>query len=627
MGIIMKDSRESLLADHKSFVAERQLKELFDGLVMENLFELQQQANLTLTLAAPMAPVEFMLEEKEFFYSYRLQEGALLVGRVSAEVDVQLCRLSRGPLLLYRADNKSVSVIEDALSLMKCLVQHAEKDTLPEFSGLDDFMQNLALAQAQSSWAAEYTEAIAARCESTSISLHQWEQLCALRDRPFHPLAKSKKGWSAENFRHFSAETSDGFGLTWVALNNNYLIGSQQLRGLQVAEQLLTESEREILLAACKKQTVDIGQFTLVPVHPWHFANCVSQEFEQQIAQQQIIVVADELGCFYPTASGRSLISRNGSLVHVKLPLALMCLGALRILPSRYLFNGYQAQQMLETVIARISEPKKISLCDESNWLAFLPEGASSVSNRSGYVSCLLRAYPREADAKLMPMAAFSVIQKNRVPAIEWLHHRQESKKSISEFALQVFNVITQSLCEFSFHCFAHGLMPEVHGQNILLAYDLNLSPQLVLRDHDTLRIFPPWLQQQQIPVQDYQMDWATPNSLICLSPQQLLSYFLTLGLQVNLRSIADACAQAYGIPMGDFWGSMKVTIERLLNDMDLPIMAKAILRKEIVDSPIWPARHILQPSLVKRTRVMGMPSGVGSVVNPFHRLEERKNT
>ncbi len=625
MGISMKDPVNSLLSCQRNSVAEQQLKDLFDGLLMENLFELQQQANLSRTLAVPMITDNFLLEEKEYFYSYRLQKGAFLVGRVTTEIDVQLCRLSRAPMMLYLPDHNRVSAIDDALSLMKCLVQHAEKDALPELSGLDDFMQNLALAQAQSTWAAEYTESIVANCESTSVGLRPWEQLSALRDRPFHPLAKSKKGWSAENFRHFSAETSEGFGLTWVAVNNNYLIGNQQLSGLQIAEQLLTESEREILLAACKKSAVDIGQFTLMPVHPWHFVNCLQQEFQQQIAQRQIVPVAETLGCFYPTASGRSLIPGNGSAVHAKLPLALMCLGALRILPSRYLFNGYQAQQMLAAVIARTSVPEKIALCDEGKWLAFLPEGESSLSNRSGYLSCLLRGFPREADTELIPMAAFSVAVQGRVPAIEWLHRQQHGEQPVAEFVPQIFGAITRSLCAFSFHCFAHGLMPEVHGQNILVAYDSTSSPQLVLRDHDTLRIFPPWLQQQQIPMQDYQMDWATPNSLICLSPQQLLSYFLTLGLQVNLRSIADACSQAYGIPMANFWESMKTIIESLLNEMNLPVIAKAILRKEIVDNPIWPARHILQPCLVKRTRMMGMPSGVGSVANPFHRLEERK--
>lgn len=625
MGIPMNNHEESPLASQKYFVAEKQLKELFDGLLMENLFELQQRAQLSLTLTIPIVVDNFLLEKNEHFYSYQLQKGAFIVGRVTTEIDVQSCRLNRGPLLLCLPEHNSVSAIDDALSMMKCLVQYAEKDTLPDLGGLDDFMQNLALAQAQSTWAAEYTATIVASCESGDVGLHQWEQLSALRDRPFHPLAKSKKGWSAENFRHYSAETSEGFGLTWLAVSNNYLVGNPQLKGWQIAGRLLTEAEQTILRDAGKACGVDGDQYTFMPVHPWHFANCLQQEFQQQIARRQIVFVMESLGCCYPTASGRSLIPVHQSSVHAKLPLALMCLGALRILPSRYLFNGYQAQQMLATVIARMAEPERINLCDESLWLAFLPETESSLSNHSGYLSCLLRAYPETVDTRLIPMAALSVAINGKVPALEWLYRQHGRGQSVAEFAQQVFDTIASSLCEFAFHCFAHGLMPEVHGQNLLVNFNSSSMVQLTLRDHDTLRIFPPWLQQQQVPLCDYQMDWATPNSLICLSPQQLLGYFLTLGVQVNLRSIADALSQAYDIPMAHCWGSIKLTIERLLNQMNIPVMAKAILRKEIIDNPIWPARHILQPCLIKRTRMMGMPSGVGSVVNPFHYLDERK--
>lgn len=624
MGILMNNHEESPLASQKHFVAEKQLKELFDGLLMENLFELQQRAQLSRAIKIPIVVDNFLLENNEHYYFYPLQRSSFIVGRVTTEIDVQSCRLKRGPLLLCQPEHNSVLAIDDALSMMNCLVQYAEKDTLPDLGGLDDFMQNLALAQAQSTWAAEYTATIVASCESGDVGLHQWEQLSALRDRPFHPLAKSKKGWSAGNFRRYSAETSEGFGLTWLAVNNNFLVGNQQLKGWQIANRLLTDAEQKILRDVAKTCGVDSDQYTFMPVHPWHFANCLQEEFQQQLAQREIVFFVGSLGRCYPTASGRSLIPVHQSSVHAKVPLALMCLGALRILPSRYLFNGYQAQQMLAAVIARMAEPERISLCDESLWLAFLPETESSLSNRSGYLSCLLRTYPEVANATLIPMAALSVVIDGKLPAVEWLYRQHGGGQSVAEFAQQVFNTITSSLCEFAFHCFAHGLMPEVHGQNLLVNFKSASMVQLTLRDHDTLRIFPPWLQQQQVPLCDYQMDWATPNSLICLSPQQLLGYFLTLGVQVNLRSIADALSQAYAIPMAHCWGSIKVTIERLLNQMNIPVIAKAILRKEIIDNPIWPARYILEPCLIKRTRMMGMPSGVGSVVNPFHSLDAR---
>jgi siderophore synthetase component len=626
MEILMNNYFETSEANpENNLVAKKRLKELFDGLMMENLFELQERSTISQVLSIPVPVAHFSLQGDEQFCSYMLQDNAYLISRVTTAVDVQGCRLSRGPLMLLASEHNITTEINEALEMMKCLVQYAKKDVLPDLSGLDDFMQNLALAQAQSTWSAEYTNIILTNCQQRKVNLHQWEQLSALRDRPFHPLAKSKKGWNAENFRQYSAETSEGFGLTWVAVSNNYLVGNTRLKGTSIAEQLLTDAEQIILRDLCQNHSVDWHQYTLIPVHPWHFKVHVQQELKQAIARSQIVLVAESLGWFYPTASGRSLVPKQPTLVHVKLPLALLCLGALRILPSRYLFNGYQAQQMLTAVITRMPEKERITLCDESQWLAFLPEGETHLSDRSGFLSCLLRRYPKISEKPLIPMAALAVEVNGKVPAIEWLYQQRDRDQSISDFSLDVFTAITQLLCEFSFHCFSHGVMPEVHGQNILVTFNSSSVEQLTLRDHDTLRIFSPWLQQQQIPLFDYQMDWATPNSLICLSPQQLLSYFLTLGIQVNLRSIADAFSQAYDIPMASFWEILKCTVETLLNEMNIPVMAKAILRKELLDSPIWPARHILRPCLVKRTRMMGMPSGVGSVINPFHRLEERK--
>lgn len=607
-------------------IAEIKLKELFDGLIMENVFALQERFTISRTLNLPIGVADFLLQENEHYYSYELQGGACLVARVTTEVDVQVCRLSRGPVIFCAQGARAITEIDDALALMKCLAQYATEDSLPDLSGMDDFMQNLALAQAQSTWSSEYLDIIIENCRQHHVALHHWEQLSALRDRPFHPLAKSKKGWSAENFRQYSSETSDGFGLTWLAVNNNYLVGNSQLKGMLIAEQLLTETEQARLRNACINIALDCTQYTLIPVHPWHFSAHLKKDFHPEINNGQIILVAESLGRFLPTASGRSLIPNHQSAVHAKLPLALLCLGALRILPSRYLFNGYQAQQMLVAIIARMPERGKINLCDESQWLAFLPENESELSNRSGFLSCLLRSYPEADDKAIIPMAALAVAAKGKVPAIEWLYHQHATDQSIAEFSLQTFTAIARLFCEFSFHCFSHGVMPEVHGQNILVTFNSISVEQLTLRDHDTLRIFPPWLQQQQIPLLDYQMDWATPNSLICLSPQQLLSYFLTLGVQVNLRAIADALSQAYGIPMAEFWRQLKFVIESLLNEMNLPVMSKAILRKEIIDSHLWPSRKILLPCLIRRTRMMGMPNAAGSVTNPFHCVEERGN-
>ena len=39
-----------------------------------------------------------------------------------------------------------------------------------------------------------------------------------------------------------------------------------------------------------------------------------------------------------------------------------------------------------------------------------------------------------------------------------------------------------------------YGALPELHGQNILLSFEDGRVQKCVLRDHDTVRIYKPWL-------------------------------------------------------------------------------------------------------------------------------------
>lgn len=611
----------------------RILMELFDALIQEDLFSLQTEGYLTQERPCANLHEDFSLRHDEQYWSSSLNDDQdMLISRVCQRPDLQPWRLSRPPLYYVEQSQTqglpAVIQVDSAAQLMQYLVRSVSPERLPNLSGFEQFMRDLTCSQRQSAWSMKNTDAVCSSLFDKSVSLINWERLAALRDRPFHPLARAKIGWDVEQYRLYAAESGNSFGLTWLAIRNQHLLGCTQLQGEGIASLVLSDADRQALNEACLNRDIDPQCYSLIPAHPWHLQYCLHDAFKSEFADKHVIVVIDSLGLFMPTSSLRTLIPNNtenqgnaAAMIHLKLPVGISSLGALRLLPPRYLYNGSQAYQLLLSIIRKSPALSDfIRLCDESEWLSYCPEQGSMLSNRAGNLSCLIRRYPDISENYSLPMSALAVMVNRKVPALERLHqHQDKGTLCRNELALNLIEQLSKKLCRLGFICFGFGVMPEIHGQNILLSISNSHVQQLILRDHDTLRCFPPWIKQAQLQEAKYEMDWSTPNSLICLSPQELLSYFQTLGIQVNLFSIADAFSKSYGMPLASFWSCIKSAAIEELNLLPLPILAKAIIRKELIDNVIWPTRMLLTPYLAYKSSPMGMPSGTGTTRNPLH--------
>ncbi|MEJ2417154.1 MAG: IucA/IucC family protein [Exilibacterium sp.] len=620
-----KEPPPSVAPSLNSAAAHWILRELFDALIQENLFGLQHKSSLEQTVSPCPDFEDFTLGKDELYLRYPLAGSAgEIVCRVKKQLFIQPYRISQTPVL--HIQNGHAQAL-DATGLMSCLVTAVEASLLPDTSGLDRFMRDLSLAEAQTSLTLESIHSIVASLKGGKIGLAKWEALAAIRDRPFHPLARTKSGLAAEDYRNFGSEFGRTFSLDWIVIRNTCLVGDSRLRGVAVAQEFLQQREVNVIKDSMAARALNFDSYTVIPVHPWQMRNHVVHEFAEEMARGDCVVVAENLGDFCATSSIRSLApAQSHSSIevmaskHIKLPMAIAALGAQRILPPRYLHNGASAQSVLQAIFEREPRLGECFYCDETRWLGFAAVGESMLSNRAGHLSCLIRNYPAVKNAdELMPMSALTVICEGKIPALEWIARYQVGEQlTRQDLTRRIFEQICRRLTALSFTCFSYGVMPEVHGQNVVLSFNGGNVNKLILRDHDTLRLLPPWMRQAGIEVADYIMDWSTLNSLICLSPQELLRYFQTLGVQVNLYAIADSFTQAYGIEMSTFWKILKRTCEEQLQTLEIPVFVKAILRKELLDSPVWPTRLLLTPYLVHRARQTGMPSGIGSTRNPL---------
>lgn len=579
-------------------VRERMLaQDLLDALWQENLYGMREHCRLVAADDTPLAALAVDLGAA----------GTLLwLGRrLDGPRPLQLGAGDDRPPVVLQRDGSAM-----ALGAAAALEALQSADWWP---GHSERLQALfALAEAQAAHTLAHEPAILDRLAAAPRSLLSWEAVCCLRDRPFHPLARAK-AWGDAPGPHasFDAESGQPVWLHWIAVPVHRLrTGSAMEASAQpLARSLLQPDELNRLAARAEAAGAQRG-YLWMPVHPWQWQQ---QAHAGASGQAPCIDLGSGIGAAYPTASLRSLVMHGRPGLHLKLSLGVQALGARRTLPARYLHNGALAQQCLAQLRAR--DPwlgQHLLLCDERDWWALRQH--DSLIAEPGELACVLRRYPGDVAAGtwLLPMAACAALTaSNDLPAL-----RRLSCTDADE-AWAAFRCIAALLLETGLRCFVNGVMPELHGQNVVLVVGDEGPRALLLRDHDTLRICPSLLAEAGVDVPPYVVDTSTPNTLMLDAPAQLLAYFQTLAIEVNLYAIAAAIAVAFDSDERTGWRILREEIARLL-PAGTGNRSAEIARAALLDAPEWPFKQLLAPLLARDTASTGMPSALGSLRNPL---------
>ncbi|OXM84178.1 IucA/IucC family protein [Paenibacillus rigui] len=458
------------------------------------------------------------------------------------------------------------------------------------------------------------------------------ERLAALRDRPFHPVAKAKGGWTQADYHRYSAESGQPVTLQWIAVQRQHLLHSGGLREAELAsitcpaDLLLSSEERSLLREAMQRLELPEEQYIALPVHPWQLAVILPKLLASELAAGDFVPLHAAAGAYYATSSARSLAPAGGGAAHVKLPLGIVSLGAVRYLPAVHMMNGERGQRLLEQARQRDAVLKeRLSLCDETNWWAYLPESADFFDDPPRHLSALIRTYPSEIiDSEgtvLVPMSALAVHAPNGTHVLDaWM---QMKGMQINEAGAEsLFGEVCLHFLHLCLRLFRLGVMPEIHGQNALLIVKHGHVSGMLLRDHDSVRLHLPWMNEHGLSDPCYKMKPGYPNSLYNETPQKLLFYLQTLGIQVNLYSILEAVADRYGIEESRLWHALKSSLNLAMGLAELPADVKAIVEQAMLGEASWPWKNLLKPLLEQEGVPSGsMPSGAGQSVNPFRQL------
>ncbi|WP_425905340.1 IucA/IucC family protein [Nitrobacter sp. TKz-YC02] len=571
--------------------ARRLAQDLFDALWLEDLYGFRKHCRFH-SLEDGDTMLDVALDETRSLLWHGYQAGGLRPFRVSDR-----------PVALHIAHRTTNQTLVEVVETLQTA------DWWGDRTGR--FAHFFALAYDQAAWTAVYEPTIIARAVAAPEDLLSWEAVSCLKDRPFHPLARAKD-WDECDGTTYLPETGASFALHWVALPRDQVL---TVSCESLSDLLLDRFQQQALAEMARARGADGDTYLWLPAHPWQWGR-LNRTGLSDLAG--CIDLGTGPGSVMPTASLRSLavIGRPG--LHLKLALSVNALGAVRTLPPRYLHNGMLASACLERLKQRDDWLAAIlRLCNENDWWALSQRDA--LQAEPGELACMIRRYPTVAGATFIPMAALPATSAGgTLPAFDHLIGLAGTESKV--WAL--FADIARALLELGLRCFAYGVMPELHGQNVVLAFQGQRIAALVLRDHDTLRICPPLMRAQGVAAPDYMIDRSTPNTLELNTPRELLAYLQTLAIEVNLYAILSALAERYRREESHGWHIIRTVLEDCLARVPLPNDIANETRSLLLDEPDWPFKQLLAPLLGRASFGTGMPSAMGRLSNPLLPVE-----
>lgn len=461
----------------------------------------------------------------------------------------------------------------------------------------------------------------------------QWEQYAALRDRPFHPLAKLKDGFSREEYQCYSPEFAQPMLLNWVMVNKAKMVYGQDVTQLEIqqpAKLFLTSVEYLVLQAELQAKKIDKQDYIAMPMHAWQFQHVLNDLFAQELLDKTIIALQFQSEGMYASSSLRSLLYPSKLNDSLKLPLAVASLGSMRYLPIVKFINGQKNQALFQA--AKQRDPilkQRLWLCDENQWWGYLPQNPQNLTNHNlslfeknpMQLAAQRRRIPTEllnAPYQIIPMASLGQLINGQACIFDLILDWQKLAPT-DENVMQSFGALCLDFFDIILRFLRLGLMPEIHGQNVCVVLKAGQYAGFMLRDHDSLRIHLDTMQQHGLQDPDYLSPQDFRITLYHDDLPALLTYLQTLGIQVNLASILESLAEHYNIEETRLWQVLKTQLDVALNNVPFEASNRKLIYMHLFKHEYWPFKELIRPLLAQDNRVGSMPSSFGQIRNIFH--------
>ena len=633
--------------DAHQFLASlpQQYRDLFDQDNPLMVMEIDQERQLLL------------LVEPAYASPWRLSKFCLpVIYKVNLSLNSNLNSILNNS---HHVDSALLEPVSSAQKLLDIFLSMMDSATLSDVGvlKLKESLEASFIAQQQSA-AANITTTVCQypHWHQTLIAAEQW---ASLMDRPFHPLAKGKLGFTATEYKRYMAEFNQPITLVWVAIAKSHVMVADHVQDATTknpAKYLLDAMQQQNLMRELDDKGIADTHIAM-PVHPWQMTYVIDEMYADDLANGTVVALTFDALITYASSSMRSMLIDADTPNSIKLPIGVYALNSKRYLPALKLINGEKNQAIL--MQARTLDPvlsAQLRLWDERLWWGYM--SPSHLHDKSAinpyfyqekptHLGAMLRQLPEEmCDDKiqLLPMASLGMlVYKQGIShhifdgiVQEGIHSTSQNsaQDSFQEGSPQNKKLAViacfKNLCDVflgtMLRCLRLGFAPEMHGQNIVIVLKDNRFTSLLLRDHDSVRIYLPWLARHQIANPEYLSPPDFKNRLYRESPQALIFYLQSLGLLVNIRAIIESLVEHYHINEETLWHEAMNSIEESLVTIDFDDDQRQILHDELLSSSHYPHKTLLLPVIARGADPHGsMPAGESKTINPFKRVKKSR--
>ncbi|WP_352257635.1 IucA/IucC family protein [Psychrobacter sp. TB55-MNA-CIBAN-0194] len=588
-----------------------------------------------------------LLVEPAYASPWRLSKFCLpIIHNVNASLNSNLNSILNNS---HHVDSALLEPVSSAQHLLDIFLLMMDSATLSDVGvlKLKESLEASFIAQKQSATANIATTVCQhTHWHQTLIAAEQW---ASLMDRPFHPLAKGKLGFTAQEYKRYMAEFNQPITLVWVAIAKSHVMVAEHVQDTTTqnpAAYLLDTTQQQKLMRELDDKGITQTHIAM-PVHPWQMTHVVDDIYADDLANGTVVSLKFDKLITYASSSMRSMLIDADTPNSIKLPIGVYALNSKRYLPALKLINGEKNQAIL--MQARTLDPvlsAQLRLWDERLWWGYM--SPSHLHDKSAinpyfyqekptHLGAMLRQLPADLcddRIRLLPMASLGMLVYQQGVS----HHvfdgivqdsiQHGSQDSAQQNKKPAVIACFKNLCDVflgtMLRCLRLGFAPEMHGQNIVIVLKDNRFTSLLLRDHDSVRIYVPWLARHKISDPEYLSPPDFKNRLYRETPQALIFYLQSLGLLVNLRAIIESLVEHYYINEETLWHEAMISIEESLVTIDFDDDQRQVIRDELLNGSHYPHKTLLLPVIARGADPHGsMPAGESKTINPFTRVKK----
>lgn len=388
----------------------------------------------------------------------------------------------------------------------------------------------------------------------------------------YHPSYKSRIGFSLLDNSRYGPEFKQALQLQWVAVHRRSARVNQSAHTsyAEMIEQELGEQEYRRFAALLEQDGRAIGDYLLMPVHPWQWRQRIATVFHAELASGEIVALGAGHDNYRAQQSIRTLANLSDQdKAYVKLSLSITNTSTSRILAAHTVMNGPIVTDWLHGLIRHDPYAQELDfvILGEVLGVSFdydtLPEPrkARAYGSLGAIWRDSLHRHLREGEAAV-PFNGLCHLDESGLPLIDpWI--ARHGVRAWTERLLQVtVNPIIHMLL-------GHGVGMESHAQNIALIHQDGWPARIALKDfHDGVRFSPQHLAQPElaprlVPVPASHARINRNSFIVTDDLDAVRDFSCDAFFFICMAETAIFLARHYALPEHEFW-AMTAQVVRL---------------------------------------------------------------